>query len=523
MAEPSAPAVSVVVTVYNEEPRYLAEAIESVRAQTVPVAEILVVEDGALRDYASVYSAHPSLRIVRQANQGLAAARNTGLHAASGEFILFLDGDDRMAPQSLETNLRRLAAYPDAVMSYGAYRIIDGDGREKSVVPLRPTGADPYATMLEGNCIGMHATVLYRREALIEAGGFDPDFRACEDYELYLRLARNGGIVHGPEVLADYRYHGANMSSDRGMMLTTVLRVLETQTPHVRGNCAWEAARARGRAEWKGYYARQQLGAMLSALSQRRQLAPATKGLFHVFRMIPFITAREAIMELLHRMRRLLSSTKVDLGALRQREPISRNFGYERGNPVDRPYMERFLGDHAADIKGRVLEVGDNTYTMRFGGRAVEKSEVLHVDPDAPNATYCTDLTTGEGIPDGIFDCIVLTQTLHLLYDFKQAVATLERLLKPGGVLLLTVPGVSSIDRGEWGETWYWSFTPASLRRLMSDAFGPEAVAITCYGNVLTATAFLYGLAEADLMPEDYAHQDPQYPVIVAARVQKQA
>lgn len=521
MAEPNAPTVSVVITVYNEEPRYLAEAIESVRAQTVPAAETIVVEDGALRDYSGVYAAHPGLNIIRQANQGLAAARNTGLRAATGDYILFLDGDDRMAPQSLETNLRRLAAHPDAVMSYGAYRMIDGEGREKSVVPLRPIGSDPYATMLEGNCIGMHATVLYRRAALLEAGGFNPGFRACEDYELYLRLAWGGGIVHGAEVLADYRHHGANMSADRGMMLTTVLRVLETQTPHLCGNAVWQAARARGRAEWEAYYARQQLGAVLAALGARREIGGAVRGLLHVFTMTPVTTAREAIMELLRRMRRAVSSTKVDLGTLRQREPISRNFGYERGNPVDRPYMERFLGDHAAHIRGRVLEVGDNAYTVRFGGGAVEKSEVLHVDPDAPGVTYCTDLTTGEGIPDGIFDCIVLTQTLHLLYDFKQAVATLERLLKPGGVLLLTVPGVSSIDRGEWGETWYWSFTPASLRRLMGDTFGPDAVEITCYGNVLTATAFLYGLAESDLTPEDYTYQDAQYPVIVAARVRK--
>lgn len=521
MADPDAPAVSVVITVYNEEPRYLAEAIESVRAQTVPVAETIVVEDGALRDYRDIYAAHTGLTIIRQSNQGLAAARNTGLRAGTGEFILFLDGDDRLAPQSLAINLCRLATHPEAVMSYGAYRMIDGDGREKSVVPLRPTGPDPYATMLEGNCIGMHATVLYRRQALIEAGGFNPGFRACEDYELYLRLARAGGIVQGPEVLADYRHHGANMSSDRGMMLGTVLRVLEAQTPHVQGKPRWEAARVRGRAAWKAYYARQQLGAMLSALGRRRQLVPAARGLAHIFGMIPVITAREATMELLQRVRRFLSLAKVDLGALRQREPISRNFGYERGNPVDRPYMERFLGDHAADIRGRVLEVGDNAYTLRFGGTAVEKSEVLHVDPDAPNATYCTDLTTGEGIPDGIFDCIVLTQTLHLIYEFRQAVATMERLLKPGGVLLLTVPGVSSIDRGEWGETWYWSFTPASLRRLMSDAFGEDAVEISCYGNVLTATAFLYGLAENDLTPADYVYQDAQYPVIVAARVRK--
>jgi len=521
MSNETSPAVSVVITVYNEEPRYLAEAIASVMAQTVPAHEIVVVEDGALRDYAAVYAAYPALRIVRQANQGLAAARNTGLAAAMGAFILFLDGDDRMEPRSLAINLRRLAAAPEAVMSYGAYRMVDGEGREKSVVPLHPVGPDPYITMLEGNCIGMHATVLYRREALLAAGGFDPSFRACEDYELYLRMARQGAILCGPEVLADYRHHGANMSADRAMMLRTVLRVLSAQQSEVRGHPEREAARARGRAAWKRYYARVQLGAVLSAIGARCNIGRAALGLLRVFRISPLITSMEAGMGILDRLKQALSSQRIDLNALRQRTPISRNFGYDRGEPVDRPYIARFLKAHEADIRGRVLEVGDNSYTRAFGGAHVETSEVLHVDPDAPGVTYCTDLTTGDGIPDALFDCIILTQTLHLIYDFHAAVRTLHRILKPGGVLLLTVPGVTTVDRGEWSDIWFWSFTPASLRRLMSAQFGEEAVEISAYGNVLTATAFLYGLAEADLTPQDYDYQDPQFPVIVAARVRK--
>lgn len=515
------PAVSVIVTVYNEEPRFLAEAIGSVKAQTVRPAEIIIVEDGALRDYAEVYRFHPDLKVIRQVNQGLAAARNTGLHAASGEFILFLDGDDLMSPHSLAINLERLAAAPDAAMSYGAYRTVDSEGCEIDIVSVRPVGRDAYLTMLEGNCIGMHATVLYRRQAVIEVGGFDASFRACEDYELYLRIAKTHRIVHGPEILADYRQHGNNMSGDRVMMLATVMRVLATQESLVAGNPAREAARERGRARWRGFYIRGQLSKLLVALTGRRPLWPALCGALYFISKMPIITSREAVLELLRRLKGLLPTGKVDIGKLRERTPVSRNFGYDRGNPVDRAYIERFLSRHADMIKGRVLEVGDNAYTLKFGGMQVTRSEVLHIDPDAPNVTYCTDLTTGEGVPDAAFDCIVLTQTLHLLYDFRQAVATLDRILKPGGVLLLTVPGVSSIDRGEWGENWLWSFTPASLKRLMTEQFGEGAVEIESNGNVLTATAFLYGLAESDLAPDDYGYDDPQYPVIVTAYVVK--
>lgn len=514
--------VSVILTVYNEEPLFLAEALDSVFAQSVAPHEVIVVEDGALRDYSAVYTRYRQARVISQANQGLAAARNTGLRAATGAFVLFLDGDDRMARQSLAINLGRLMAAPDAVMSYGAYRMVDGEGQEKTVVPLHPVGPDPYITMLEGNCIGMHATVLYRRQALLDAGGFDPALRACEDYELYLRMARRGRIVCGPEVLADYRQHGANMSGDKAMMLRTVLHVLATQQPEVAGRREREAARERGRTGWKQYYARVQLGLMFWALHSGTHKGKAALGLWRVFLLAPHIMITEASMGLLQRLKQALSSQRVNLNDLRQRTPISRNFGYDRGEPVDRTYIAQFLNDHREDIKGRVLEVGDNAYTRAFGGARVETSEVLHVDPDAPGVTYCTDLATGDGIPDALFDCIVLTQTLHLIYDFQAAIRTLHRILKPGGVLLLTVPGVTTVDRGEWQDIWFWSFTPASLRRLMSEQFGDHAVGVRNYGNVLTATAFLYGLAESDLTPQDYDYNDPQFPVIVAARVQKE-
>ena len=148
---------------------------------------------------------------------------------------------------------------------------------------------------------------------------------------------------------------------------------------------------------------------------------------------------------------------------------------------------------------------------------------MLHVDEGNDRATLVGDLATGDHLPSDAFDCIVLTQTLHLVFDVAAAVATLHRLLAPGGVLLLTVPGVSSVDRGEWGNTWYWSFTEASLRRVL-DACWPDAnVSVTSHGNVLTALAFLHGLADDELTDAEFAVTDAQYPVIVTARAVKEA
>jgi SAM-dependent methyltransferase len=152
----------------------------------------------------------------------------------------------------------------------------------------------------------------------------------------------------------------------------------------------------------------------------------------------------------------------------------------------------------------------------------VTHSDILHVSPDNPRATLVGDLANGDNLPSGAFDCIVLAQTLHLIFDVHKAIATLHRMLKPGGVLLVTVPGVSSIDRGEWGPSWYWSLSPAALSRLLEEKFDSTRISVTAYGNVLAAIGFLHGLAEHELSPAELDAYDPQYPMIVAARAVKQ-
>jgi len=513
--------VSIVINAYDEDAALLARAVESAMAQTVPAAEIILVDDGSPRDYTELLRAYPAVRSIRQANAGLAAARNTGLKAAVGKYVVFLDGDDRLLPHAIAHNLRRFGDRPGAVMAYGGYRFIDGAGRPSFQATMPPLGADAYETMLEGNCIGMHATVMYRRDVLLELGGFDSGLPACEDYELYLRIARRYPIVSGSEVVAEYRQHDGNMSNDSAMMLVAATDVLRQQRPHVRDNPRWRQAWSMGMREWKEFYARSQLLAVQRSLGDASRRRPAVIGLCRLSRLAPFTIVKVVAAEVLTRLRVRWSHGGVDFGDLRRTTPISRHFGYDRGKPVDRRYIEDFLERHAADIRGRVLEIGDNSYTVRFGGDRVERSEILHVDPTRPNVTYSADLADGSGLPDDTFDCIVLTQTLHLIFDLANATRTLRRILKPGGVVLLTVPGVSSVDSGEWGGTWYWSFTPASLGRLLQREFRDLDVAVTGYGNVLSATAFLYGLAEDELRDHELNACDPHYPTIVAARAVK--
>lgn len=209
-------------------------------------------------------------------------------------------------------------------------------------------------------------------------------------------------------------------------------------------------------------------------------------------------------------------------GSLRRLTPISRVFGWDRGQPIDRYYIETFLFHNSADIQGHVLEIGDASYTRMFGGDKVAKSDVLHVTPDNPQATLVGNLATGEGIPSNRFDCLILTQTLPFIYDVQAAIANAHSALKPDGVCLATFPGISQISRYDmdrWGD--YWRFTDASARRMFGEVFGAANVVVKTHGNVLVACAFLHGLAQMELKPAELDYRDTDYQVVITVRAVK--
>jgi SAM-dependent methyltransferase len=220
-------------------------------------------------------------------------------------------------------------------------------------------------------------------------------------------------------------------------------------------------------------------------------------------------------------VRRALSSARRSRPpvALPGREPVSRQFGSDRGRPIDRWYIERFLEQHRGDVRGRVLEVAESTYTSWYGDGAVTSADVLYASDGLPEATVVGDLTTGEGLPAGAFDCFICTQTLQYTYDVAAAVRGTRDLLAPGGVLLCTVPALSQtsrIDRERWGD--WWRFTSAGTRRLLVDAYGAANVTVTAHGNATVAASFLYGLAAEEIDPAVLEDDDDEYELVIAAR-----
>lgn len=209
---------------------------------------------------------------------------------------------------------------------------------------------------------------------------------------------------------------------------------------------------------------------------------------------------------------------RIKMADMERTIPFSKKFGSDRGGALDRYYIRNFLERESESISGRVLEIGDNSYTLQYGGDKVVKSDILHVDESNQAATFIGDLSDAPHVPENAFDCIVLTQTLHLIYEFKDALRTCHRILKPGGALLLTVPGITPIDYQEWGGAWYWSFTDMAMKKLMAETFPGGATKVHNYGNVLAASAFLYGMGENELTKEQLDVHDPNMQVIITVK-----
>ena len=207
---------------------------------------------------------------------------------------------------------------------------------------------------------------------------------------------------------------------------------------------------------------------------------------------------------------------RVDLGDLRSLRPVSASFGQDRGTPIRRYYIERFLQQERSAIRGRVLEVGDDRYAKQYS-LAGTIIDVLDPDPASRVATVVGDLITGAGVPERRYEAIIMTQVLHVLPDMPAALRTAARALVPGGSLLATIPCISQVSRFDmdrWGD--YWRVTDRGARALFEAVLEPERIAVRSFGNVLTAIASLAGLAAEELTSAELDAADPDYQVLIA-------
>lgn len=214
-----------------------------------------------------------------------------------------------------------------------------------------------------------------------------------------------------------------------------------------------------------------------------------------------------------------------DFSVLRRVTPYRPAFGWYRGQCLDRYYIEKFLGKYRRDVSGHVLEVAEPMYTNQFGGSRVVTSDIIDLDRENNKATIFDDLTSLASVPDQTHDCIICTQTLPYIYDFHSAIRTMHRILKPGGILLATVPGITQLCPASMmgAGSDYWRFTGRSAQAAFDDVFGKGNVSTETYGNVLTAIGMLHGLVSKEFEPAELDHHDPDYEVTIGIRAAKAA
>jgi glycosyltransferase involved in cell wall biosynthesis/SAM-dependent methyltransferase len=529
--------VSVIITCYNQA-RFLDEAIGSLIKQSQQASEIIVVDDGSSDNTKEIAESYPGVIYIFQFNAGLSSARNTGLDHCSGDYIVFLDADDWLYPEALQTNLELLKGAPDAAFVSGWHNKVD---EYNNLIPNdEPTiiEGDHYLNLLKGNYIGMHAAVMYRR-SILEKFRFDANLNACEDYDLYLRITREYPVINHYKKIAAYRIHGANMSGKIPFMLEKVLEVCRRQEKSLKSDDERKALKT-GVQVWNDYYSEKLYKQLMYHPAQQDNF-PSQKEAEVLIRNKPLGFVKlslkktrdvlksslkkslpDPILKTLHTVgaydHYTPSPGNVNPGDFERTTPFSYDFGFDRGGAIDRYYIENFLEENKQLVKGRVLEIGDNEYTLRYGENRIDKSDILHVDDTNTKATFIGDISNAPHLPSNAFDCIILTQTLHLIYDFKGALSTCYRILKPGGTLLMTVPGISHIDHGAWRDYWLWSFTDKSIKNILSETFPQATSDIQTFGNVYVAAAFLYGMGLPEIKKYDLDKHDPSYQVIIAAR-----
>lgn len=534
------PLVSVVLIFFNEE-KFIAEAIESVLTQTFESWELLLVNDGSSdrsSEIAQSYVRHWDrihyLEHQGGQNLGMSASRNLGIQGARGKYLAFIDGDDVWLPEKLQQQVELIESQPDAAMVCGrtqwwySWTGKKADRQHDFIqelnLPLNTLIQPPklLLSFLQNEWASLH-DILVRREAVVSVGGYEDFFRGMyEDQVFHAKLCLNFPAYVADCCWCRYRQHNE----------ACTFQTHDTKKGYFKARKAFLTwlenylnRQAKNTEVYQEVYqiVRQELWHYRYPLLSRtiNRLHRLKKDLKYLLKpIVPKSLATWLKTQWLYNPRPPVGWVR--WGSLRRLTPISKSWPNYRGAPIDRYYIEQFLEHHALDIRGRVLELGDATYTKRFGGDRITQSDVLEAEAGNPAATIVADLTAAPQIADATFDTIILTQTLLLIYDLPAAIATLYRILKPGGIILATVPGITPIirdDSDKWGQ--YWSFTQMSVKRLFGDVFTPENIQVRAYGNVLSATGFLYGLATQELRRAELDDRDPDYEVIIGVRAIK--
>jgi glycosyltransferase involved in cell wall biosynthesis len=284
--------VSVIIPCYNQA-QFLGEAIESVLLQSYPHFEVIVIDDGSTDNTREIATRYSEVLTIRQNHAGTSIARNRGLQESRGSWLVFLDSDDRLLPHALELGVKHLLLNAGCAFVFGRHREIDVDGATVSTSPFVDIETDPYRQLLLYNCVYTPSTAMFRRDIFDTVAGFDPSCLGAEDYDLYLRLARNFPVISYDDIVAEYRRHDANMTSDNAHMLRVCLAVLRKQKLSVRGNKEWEEAYQAGMNNWRRLWGERLVSQVWSRLKEGREWQRSVRDMLVLMRYGPDVFPRQ--------------------------------------------------------------------------------------------------------------------------------------------------------------------------------------------------------------------------------------
>jgi peptidoglycan/xylan/chitin deacetylase (PgdA/CDA1 family)/SAM-dependent methyltransferase len=480
-------------------------AVDSLIAGSKPAHVVAIVADLLTPERANswlqAFATTRGFLFLRVGTTSPGACWNAGLRAIGPvDVALCLDAGEVLERSALERMTRCLSSDPGlAFVTSGIEWIGPGTHRTFTL----PRGCAPLDIL--GDTLAVHGSSLFRWKLWEASSGFDEKMPALEHTDFWLRLLDGGGraaVESAPllrrRVHPRALYRRTWMTDDYGR----AARILYER------HC-------------------QRAGATPGALLKLKERIVVREHLRHQDSRARLQTAEHETKRLTQRRSDILAdvplgwSSALDLGSLARATPLSHDWGYERGTPADRPLIERHLAAHAADICGVVLEIQEDDYTKRFGGTRVERGDVLDVDITNPRATIIGDLRAVEHVRSETYDCIILTQTLHVIDDMPAVIRECERLLKPGGVLLATLPSASRVCLEYGPEADFWRVTDAGARQLFAGVFSAADVETTAFGNPLVNAAFGFGLASEDLPAGSYDTNDPYFPMVIGVRARK--
>ncbi len=499
------PAVAALISC-SDHGRALPSLLADLDGQSLPPSESVLIKNGGAGEYAQQLLAQleaAGQQVLRAAADDWPAVVNAAARATAAPYLVLLSsGISGLPHDCLERAVSRLEQAPElAFVSLCALPPSETGASNRDTTLRSP------ATLAALECV-MPIPLMVRREVWLQVGGLDEQAGTLAKRAFFLTLAKlgcEGEMLDQPLVLpslAELRHHQAVHHPEHE---SSVAKLLRCHQPALDQH-AQEMLAAMDRLLLAGQQRLSQLQRRRAAVQQ--EMADLARQLTSIGQELPTI-----------------GRDRIELGDLRRSSPLSPVWGLERGRPLDRYYIEKFLSKHRHDIQGAVLEVKDAGYTRLLGTDRVRRSEVLDINRCNEQATISGDLTRAEQLPHGCFDCFdcfILTQTLNIIFDVNAALTNALRLLRPGGVLLCTVSALNRISFEDGGlDGDYWRFTEASLRRLFAKLLPLDRFEITGYGNVLACAALLYGLAPEELTSEELDHHDPYFPLLYGIRAMR--